>query len=1024
MNICPKQKVRFSAGILFTIAGIFLLCLAGNSFALDPNRAIFQYREDRWGTERGFSGGTIYSISQSSDGFLWIATEKGLVRFDGLNFELLSSPETPNLPAGSVFGLTADPDGNLWVRPQIPSVLRYRNGEFENVLTNLERIEPRITAMSRGKNGEVIISTLENGILRFDGEKFITIAAKSILPDAIIISLAETPDGEIWFGTRDVGLFQVKDNKITAFRENLPDLKINCLLTEGTSDLLIGTDKGLIRRSENGFTKSGIPPELEKTQILTILKDRDENIWIGTDSKGLVRLKSTNSAITEFSETAESEAVTALFEDREGNLWIGSDDGIRRLRESAFLTYENTENTGSIFVNAENKIWIAPLSGGFGFIKNNEFEKLRIAGISDDIVYSISGGKNNLWLGLQRGGLTNLRFEGESFTTKTYTKETDGLAQNSVFAVHQAADETVWAGTLSGGVSRFKNGEFTNYTTADGLISNTINAIAESADGTIWFATPNGLSGFKDETWQNFTAQNGLVSETVNCLFTDETGGIWIGSSKGLSFLSNGQIRSFADNSNVLQENILGIAADKNGSIWISTSNNILQLSREKLLSGTLTDADIRRFDFDDGLISTEGVKRQKTVTVDASGRVLFSLKRGISAVDPERLRRNSAPVIVQIQTISADGIEFNSRNTVSICSSNQKITFSFAGLNLSVPERVRFRFMLEGFDTDWSHPTANREAVYTNLKPGSYNFRVIAGNNDGIWNGAERVVKIEIAPVFWQTWWFRIFCLLILIGLVFAVYRIRLLRLTRNLDRRFEERLAERMTIAQELHDSLLQGMVSASMQLNVAVDKLPPDTKAKPQLDRVLELMGEVIEEGRNTVSGLRSIDNNFINLEQAFSQIPQNLRLSEKIEFQVVVEGNPLLLYPAIRDEIYLIGREAIINAFRHSKAKKIEVELLYGARQLKILIRDNGIGINPQIIQTGRDGHFGLAGMKERAEKIGVKLKVYSNQGAGTEVEILVPNRIAFEPNTFNRRFKWLKNQVFTKNTNKAVKEKGK
>ncbi len=607
-----------------------MLCLAENSFALEPNRMISQFKEDRWGTERGFSGGTVYSISQSSDGFLWIATEKGLIRFDGLNFELLRSTETPNLSGGSVFGLTADPDGNLWVRPQLPSVLRYRNGEFENVLTNLERIEPRITAMNRGKNGEAIISTLENEILRFDGEKFVTIAAKSILPDTIIISLAETSDGEIWFGTRDVGLFQVKDNRITAFKENLPDVKINCLLTEGTNGLLIGTDKGLIRRSGNEFTKSGIPPELEKTQILTILKDRDENLWIGTDSKGLVRLKATNSAIADFREFAESEAITALFEDREGNLWIGSDNGIRRLRESAFLTYENTENTGSIFIDAENKIRIAPLKGGIGFIKNNQFERVQIAGISGDIVYSISGGKNNLWLGLQRGGLTNLRFEGESFTAKTYTKEADGLAQNSIFAVHLAADETVWAGTLSGGVSRLKDGKFTNYTSADGLISNTINAIAESADGTIWFAAANGLSGFKNDAWQYFTAQNGLVSEMVNCLFSDEQGGLWIGTSKGLSYLANGQIRSFADNSNVLQENILGIAADKNGSLWVSTSNKVLQINREKLLSGTLTEADIRRFDFVDGLASTEGVKRQKTVMIDASGRVFFSLKRGI----------------------------------------------------------------------------------------------------------------------------------------------------------------------------------------------------------------------------------------------------------------------------------------------------------------------------------------------------------------------------------------------------------
>ncbi|HEY0460273.1 MAG TPA: two-component regulator propeller domain-containing protein [Pyrinomonadaceae bacterium] len=1004
MNFFRKQT-GFSAGILFSIAVIFLAFSARCIFALDPARAVSQYAETLWGSERGFPGGTIYSISQSSDGFLWIATDKGLIRFDGINFSLLTNREIPSLPAGAILGLTADADGNLWVRPQVPAILRYRRDTFENTLTNLEKVEPRITAMSRGKNGEVMISTLENGILKFDGEKFAAIVPKNILPDVIIISMAETADGEVWFGTRDGGLFRAKENTISAYRENLPDLKINCLLTGDNGDLLIGTDKGLTRWNGTEFTTAGIPPELRKTQILTILADRDKNVWIGTDSRGLLRLSAADDSANQDGKSSKEDAVTALFEDRDGNLWVGSGEKLKRLRESAFFTYPNAEGNGSIFAGADNRIWISLAGGALGFIKDNRFEKLPGTGFENDVVYSISGDRENLWLGRQSGGLTHLRFDGGAFSEKNYT-QADGLAQNSVFAVYESSSGAVWAGTLSGGVSRLEKSKFTNYTTADGLVSNTINAVTETADGTIWLATPNGISGFKDDAWQSLTTANGLPAQGVNCLLSDSESGLWLGTSKGLARLEKGEIRSFTALSFLLQENIFGIALDKDDSLWITTADNVLRVNREKLLTGQLNEDDLRVFGFVDGLLSTGGIKRQPSVVRDAQGRIWLSLKRGISVVAPQRLKENSAAAIVRIQTVTADGKVLSAESPVVVSSSVQKISFDFTGISLAVPERVKFRFILEGFDKDWSAPTTAREAVYTNLKPGRYNFRVIASNGDGVWNSALSSATIEIEPVFWQTWWFLLVCLFVFVFLIIAVYQLRLMRMAKNLNRRYEERLAERMNIAQELHDSLLQGLVSASMQLDIAVDNVPADAPVNAQLKRVLALMSEVITEGRNTVRGLRTIDNNFISLEQAFAQIPQNLNFPGEIDFEVVVEGASRLFSPPVRDELYLIGREAIINAFRHAKAERITVELLFGARQLKITIRDDGHGIEPQVIQTGRDGHFGLEGMKERAEKIGAKLKVYSKRDGGTEVEISISNRTAFEPVRRNSRFKRL------------------
>jgi signal transduction histidine kinase len=310
------------------------------------------------------------------------------------------------------------------------------------------------------------------------------------------------------------------------------------------------------------------------------------------------------------------------------------------------------------------------------------------------------------------------------------------------------------------------------------------------------------------------------------------------------------------------------------------------------------------------------------------------------------------------------------------------------------VPERVRFRYRLDGFDRGWSPPVTTREAVYTNLGPGSYHFRVIASNSDGLWNSAEAGLQFEIEPALWQTSWFR--ASIVLVGglAVWTLVRVRTHRMARQLNLRFEERLAERTRIAQELHDTLLQGFVSASMQLHVATDQLPDDAPAKRSLGRVLTLMGQVIEEGRNAVRGLRSSADRSNNLEQAFSRIPQELGIPTSANYRVIVEGRPRPLHPVIRDEVYRIGREALVNAFRHAGAKSIEVQLEYAAQHLRMLVRDDGCGIDPLVLRSGRDGHWGLSGMRERADRIGAPLKVWSRAAAGTEVELTVPRHIAF------------------------------
>jgi len=992
--------LAFAAVCLVTVAN-------APAYAIDPNRAMSQYVRQRWGTESGFPKGPVYSITQTADGYLWIGTEAGLVRFDGVKFELVKDTSAAFTVTG-VLGLSAGNQGDLWVRLPRPTLLRYRQGKFENVMADFGISNSTVTTMSLAQNGALLLWILqgEGRAIIQRGNKFETIAAPGELSRSPVLALAELPNGELWIGTRDAGLYRLRNSQADAVTKGLPDLKVNCLLPTKNGELWIGTDHGIVRWNGSELTQAGVPASLNQTQVLTLTLDRDSNIWVGTNSQGLLRLN----AKGVFSlDQGTREAVTAMFEDREGNLWIGSANGLERLRDSVFVTYSApeglpSEKNGPVYVDAENRTWFAPAGGGLYWLNNGQSGHIKKAGLENDVVYSLTGSEGDLWIGRQRGGLTRLRMQGTAATTVTYTQK-EGLAQNSVYTVHRNRDGSLWAGTLSGGVSKLSQGKFTTYTTANGLASNTVASILEGTNGTMWFATPNGLSALSNGRWQTYKAEDGLPSENVNCLAQDATGVLWIGTAAGLAYLSSGRIRRPSGSPAPLQEQILGLVEDQNDSLWIATSNHVLRVNRDKLINGGLGDTDVREFGLADGLHGVEGVKRNRSVVMDPLGQIWFSLNRGLSVVAPARLTSNSTPALVRIQTISADGKLIDPSGPVLISAARQRITFGFAGLGLAIPERIKFRYRLDGFDPGWSAPSTTREAPYTNLAPGPYRFRVMASNADGLWNGAEAVLNFQVEPMFWQTWWFRLSGLLAAALAILALYRLRMRQLTRQMNVRFEERLAERTRIAQELHDTLLQGFLSASMQLHVVSDHVPADSSAKPLLDHVLQLIGQVIEEGRNAIRGIRSTDTNPLDLEQAFSRLPQELAMLEQINFRVIVEGRPRALHPILRDDAYRIGREALVNAFRHAQARSIEVELEYTAKQLRILVRDDGCGIDPQVLRSGRDGHWGLSGMRERAERIGARLSVRSREATGTEVELSIPGHIAFELQFAGRLVRW-------------------
>ena len=990
--ICSLPPIRS------ILIGIALVCHFSDARALDPNRLPSQYVREQWSTGSEFPGGAVNAIGQTADGYLWIGTDKGLVRFDGFTFTPVSFMPVASASNVPILELITDAAGKLWIRPQGADVVRQKDGEFERVRYGAEEMTSQITAVSKDSKGGVLVSDIAQGTFGFRGDKVQKLAAPAVLPGSSpVISLAETTEGKIWMGTLGAGLFSLAGGRATNVNAGLPDRKINCLLPIGNQELWVGTDTGLYHGNGNDFRRVEFPSSLGAVQVLSMLRDRDANVWVGT-ARGLLRINAKGVSFSEERKLRGNGGINALFEDREGNLWIGGARGLGRIRDSAFVTYSSAadprfERNGPIYVDRESRTWFAPAQGGLYALQNGRVQPVTSAVPTNVVVYSISGAGDEVWVGRQRGGLTRLRFSNGTAKAETYS-ETEGLAQNSVYAVFESSDQTLWAGTLSGGVSKFKDGRFTTYTTANGLASNSVSSILETHDGGMWFATSNGLSSLSDGQWRTYATRDGLPSENVNCLFEDSSGTLWSGTSAGLAFLASGRFQLPRESPEILREQIFGITEDKNGWLWIATPNHVLRVNRGALVRGNVRAADVREYGPTDGLPSNEGVNRSRSVITDPEGRIWFSLSRGLSVVDPSHLAESSTSAIAHIETVSADGNLINNTNPIRVSASHKRITFAYTALSLAVPERIRFRYRVDDFDQTWSEPVAAREAVYTNLGPGDYRFRVVASNSYGEWNGSESAVLFEVVPTFWQTWWFRSSVIVLAGFAALFLHRFRLHQLSHQLNMRFEERLSERIRIAQELHDTLLQGVISASLQLFVATSKVPGDSPAKPLLGRVEQLMGDVVDEGRNAVDGLRGSDRLSQTIEEAFSRPPQEFAVQEHVQYRVVVDGPQRTITPSIRDEVYRIIREALVNAFRHSEGTNIEVEIGYAAARVQIVVRDNGCGINPDFLRSGREGHWGLPGMRERSERIGARFEVRNRVGGGTEVELVVPGNIAY------------------------------
>jgi signal transduction histidine kinase/ligand-binding sensor domain-containing protein len=978
-----------------------LLLLSGGALGAGQRNIIPSHGHDMWDAATGFPGGYVYSISQSADGYIWIGTSKGLLRYGGWTF--LSIPVSTLETKAPILNVLADSNDELWATDDHTHLFRFVAGRLAGPISDNGRHRYLATLLNRSRDGRLLFASELQGVVEYNHGSARVLVDPSMMPRSLT-AITQTADGTIWIGTRETGVFRVALTQGVRQIEHLTALtsaRVNCLLAIGKSSLLIGTDKGLLSLHDGNLWEA--ESQLGKMEIFALASGREGDVWIG--SNGLV-FKARASDIDPEGKIRAVDSlrvqgiVTALLEDRDGDLWIGGSEVIERYRASGFTTYSSLaglpcSNCGAIYADQRDRVWFAPLDGGLFLLSKGSIEPVEAAGLKDDAVYSIAGGADDeVWVARKNSGVTALRLDGGTWQANTFTRQ-NGLAQDSVYSIYRSPDGTVWAGTLTAGLSRFNGETWHTFNTQDGLPSNTISAITGNTAGEIFVGTPNGLAVLRKGQCTTYSAQQGLPPGPIESLFFDnEVGTLWIGTKKGISFLQSGTVRVPLGAPDALYGEILGIA-ESQGWLWIMTRDHVLRVKRTALLNQSFGEGDYREFGVTEGLPSTEGVERSQSVVLDSRGRIWFSLNKGLSVLEPSAFAMPAFPVATRLEGMLVDGKAVPSETRVHIPAGRHRLAFQYSGVNVSTPDDVRYRYRLDNIDPSWSETTALREIDYTNIPPGQFRFHVMARNADGIWSGQETTMVFEVEPAYWQSRWFQAGSVLALLLLIFGVYRLRLRELQLQFEVALDARVNERTRIARELHDSLLQNLHGLLFRFQAARNMLPKRTEeAMEAFDGAIMRTEGAIAESRDTIKDLRSERVTATDLKELLTQTGRELETVADARgnppiFRVIVEGERQKLSLALQDEVYRIVRELLRNAFQHAGARHIEAEIRYGNRLLRVLIRDDGKGMPHKVLKEGgQPGHWGLPGVRERAKQIGAQLDFWSEAGAGTEVQLTV------------------------------------
>lgn len=971
---------------------VFSLLLCGGEavFALDPQRDLSRYGHEVWLTESGLPQNTVHSVAQTRDGYIWIGTEAGLARFDGVTFTIFDKQNTPQIKSNYIRALLADRQGALWIGTADGLVCRV-NGNFTLFTTNEGLPSNTIQAIYEDRAGNLWVATA-TGLGLFKSGGLTTFTTRERLIGGSIQALFEDAEGALWIAT-PFGVGRVKDGAFTNYtvRDGLSSNSVRAIQQDRDGRLWFGSLGGLTSFSRGRFTTYTTRDGLPNDRIISLYAGRDGALLVGT-AGGLCRFTDGRFTGLNPGEELATATILSLLEDLEGNLWIGTESaGLNLLKDTKFTTY--TVKTGlssdvikSIYEDHEGSTWIGTDGGGLNLLKDGKVSVYTTRdGLSSNVVLALFGDSSgNLWAGTPEG--LN-RFANGKFTTFTAA---DGLTNNDVRSITADHSGNLWIGTR-GGLTRMKEGVFKTFTEVDGLPNDLIATLYVDTKGVLWIGTLGGLSKFSNNEFTTLTTRDGLTSDAVISLYEDSEKTLWIGTNGGgLNRLKDGKITAYTMLNGLLDDTVYRILEDGRNNLWLSCRKGVFHIEKKALddfANGRISSIAPVAYGTADGMITREcsgGGDPAGWKSVD--GKLWFPTIKGVAMIDPERIRINSKPPPVVIEQVRIDNQSITPGDRVELPSGATRLDFYFTAPSFVAPEKVRFKYKLEGFDKDWIDSGSRRIAYYTNLRPGNYTFRVIASNNDGVWNETGATLGLYLKPFFYQTYWFYAVCLLALAVLGTLLYRLRV----RGMQKRFAAVLAERTRIAREIHDNLAQEMSGISVQLEVVARTMPAGAEAATShLDNARRQVRHGIAEARRYVWDLRSpaLENN--DLRSALSETARRLTSETNIEARVEVNGTFRPLPALVEDNLLRIGQEAINNAVRHAGAQQISVNLIFAARRVQLSVRDDGRGFNNQSATNGKAGHFGLIGMRERAEQLGGTFSVHSTAGGGTEVVADVP-----------------------------------
>lgn len=977
--------------------GLALLAVsAGPLPALDPGPPVERYGHDLWGLGEGLPQSTVQEILQTSDGYLWLGTEEGLARFDGLSFTVIDRRGHPELRNPEIRSLLEEPDGSLLI------------GTWEGLY--------------RLSGGEV------RPLARADGRFFGTVE-----------SLWRGSDGTLWIGTQDEGLIALSGGRERVFTtaDGLPGDSVWALWQGEDGPLWIGTDGGLARFVGGRIESLAGRPGLPQSQVAAIRPARGGGLWVaGRGGVSLCRgasceLRVSGSALLD-------ERVQAFWEDHDGNLWIGSRGGLDRVTAADGSTPAPGLALGfvrSLFEDREGSLWIGTNLGGLHRLRDRRFSTLGPAdGLPSPLVFSLTeDGAGTLWVGTA-GGLARRR-DGR-FEPVTGA----GLPPGGVAPVLATRSGSVWLG-LRAGIARLENGRARLFGRTEGWTGGRAQVFFEDGQGTLWIGTQQGLFLHRRDPvggdrfasaidpkllpcpevlaiagrrrgglWiglngcglvhleggrvrQAFTTADGLGADTVNAVYEDSGGIVWAATKGGgLSRLASPHPWTTVTSRQGLPDSLYQILDDGRGFLWLTSNRGVVRLAKAALaaFASGRGDLPLTVYGVADGMESAEcNGQVQPAGWRGRDGRLWLPTVAGAVVVDPARMGESAPPFPVVIERLVVDGEPLRPARELRFPPGKRRFALDYTALTFLAPDRVRYRVRLKGFDHDWLEAGDRRSAVYTNLPPGHYRFEVRAAGRDGVWQQDAAAVDFDLAPRLHQRPWFYPLCVLTLAGAGWLAYRWRV----RQLQHRFDLLLAERNRIAREIHDVLAQAVTGAALQLDGAADALGPQSRdAASHLERARELLRAAMAAARRSVWNLRAAELERKDLGTALRDLAARLASAQGPRIEVQVTGSAQGLPEEVEENLFRLAQEAVTNALKHAAAGRIAIDLEIDETRAVLRVRDDGRGlaaIPDRSAASGPEPHFGLAVMRERAEALGGTLSLGAAPGGGTEVEAAVP-----------------------------------